>query len=380
MAKSIDPSDIPEFPERNGVAMKLLKNGDEIFPAMLEEIRNAASTINLETYVYWSGDIADEVAESLAKAAERGVEVRVVLDWYGSQQMNRELVRLMDDAGVHVRYFRPLRWFNFRRANHRTHRKLMIVDGRVGFLGGVGIAEEWTGDAQDSDHWRDNHYRVEGPVVGDLQRLFFSHWSEEERPPEDSTLFYPELKPAGALTAQVIGSEPEEAGNKIEEIYLRLVKGARDRFMVVAPYFAPSDGLLEEMEKAARRGVRVEVVAAGRNNDMRVVRKAFRHDWGQLLEAGVNVYEYHRTLIHVKLLIVDEDQLFVGSANFDLRSMRLNGEASMLVRSREMVEIHERVFEEDRADAEQVNYQMWRDRPLWTKAKDGMSHLLRKML
>lgn len=377
MSESIDPSGLPSFGEHEGNTLQLLRNGDEIFPAMLGAIRDAARSVHLETYVYWSGEIAVEFAEALAEAARRGVEVRVVLDWYGSQQMKEELVTRMERAGVKVRHFRPLRWFNLRRANHRSHRKLLIVDGRSGFLGGVGIAQEWTGHAQDPDHWRDNHYRVEGPVVADMQRLFFAHWGDDDIPARDEVDASPA---AGDLRARLIASEPAEGPDEIEELYLELLRNAKRRFLAVAPYFAPSERVLEAMKDAAGRGVELEVIAAGRNNDMRVVRKAFRHDWGRLLEAGVRIFEYHRTLIHVKLIVVDDDTLLIGSANFDIRSLSLNAEACLLVRDGAWVERHARMFREDRDDAEEVSWEQWKNRPWMTKVKDGLSHSVRELL
>lgn len=173
------------FPRREGQHIELLVNGREIFPAMLEEIHRAKQSISFETFIYWSGTIAEEFAAALAERSEAGVVVRVVLDWLGCQKMDDELVTLLRQSGVEVIHHRPLRWFHFRRANHRSHRKLLVIDGRVGFLGGVGIADEWTGNAEDPEHWRDNHYRITGPVVADMQRLFFKHWRDDDIPADD---------------------------------------------------------------------------------------------------------------------------------------------------------------------------------------------------
>ncbi|MDP0491370.1 MAG: phospholipase D-like domain-containing protein [Verrucomicrobiota bacterium JB023] len=380
MIQPIDTSDNPDFPTRDGNHLEMLINGQEIFPRMLQAIRDARHSISLETYVYWAGEIAVEFAESLARAAKRGVIVRVVLDWYGSKKMDRGLIERMDQAGVKVRHFRPLKWYDLKRSNQRTHRKLMVVDGQVGFTGGVGIAEEWTGDAEDPQHWRDNHYQLRGPIVGDMQRLFFAHWEEDDRPEAQDKRFYPTLKPEGNLECRLIAAEPSEGENLIERIYLDMLAKAEERFLAVAPYFAPSETIIAELVKAAKRGVKVEVIAAGENNDMRVVRKAFRHDWGDLLEAGVDIYEYNRTLIHVKMLIVDEKQLLIGSSNFDIRSLRINSEACILIEDKSWIQKHAEVFADDRQLSEKISYEQWKSRPPLMKAKDRLSHTLRDFL
>ncbi|GHC43472.1 phospholipase D-like domain-containing protein [Roseibacillus persicicus] len=375
-----DAHDDPDFASREGNELRLLINGDEIFPAMLQAIREARQSVNLETFVYWAGEIAEEFAQSLAEAARRGVAVRVVLDWFGSQDMRSELIETMAAGGVEVRHFRPLQWFNLRRSNRRTHRKLLVVDGRIAFTGGVGIAEEWTGDAQDSDHFRDNHYEVRGPVVADLQQLFFAHWDVDDVPSSDDEAYYPVLEKAGSVSCRVIAAEPDKDSNEIEELYLQLLRSARQRFCAVAPYFAPSDQLLDELAAAAERGVEVQVIAAGRNNDKRVVRKAFRNDWGPLLKAGVRIHEYHRTLIHVKMLLVDDRKVLVGSANFDVRSLCINSEASLLIEDSDWAEKHAQVFADDLADCEEATLADWENRSWSTKAKDKLSHLLRDFL
>ena len=368
-----------DFPVREGNRLECLKNGDEIFPAMLEAMRAAKHSISLETYIYWSGAIAVEVAETLAEAARRGVEVRAVLDWFGCSKMDDELVEMMKEAGVRVLHYRPLRWWNLRRANCRSHRKLLIVDGVIGFTGGVGIADEWTGDAEDPRHWRDNHYRVEGPVVGDMQRVFFDHW-DEEAPRGGNGRLFPELEEAGDLPVQLIASTPLMGPERFAKIYSELMEEAEERFWVISPYFAPDDPLLAKLMETARRGVDVRVVTAGKHNDFKVVRRASRHDWGPLLEAGVKIFEYHPTLIHVKLLIVDRGTSLFGSANFDARSVRLNDEASLLVRDERFTAEQAELFEGDLRIAEEITFEQWRNRPWKQRTKDRAAHLLRPLL
>lgn len=369
-----------EFPQREGNSLSLLRNGREIFPAMLEAIRAAQHSVCLETYIYWSGEIAWEFAEALSERARSGVAVRVVLDWYGCQKIKDELLTTMREAGVQVRLHRPLRWYQISRANHRSHRKLMVTDGTVGFIGGVGIADVWLGDAQDPDHWRDNHYRVQGPVVQDLQELFFTHWNEDDIPPRRDPHYYPALSHEGRIPAQLVASEPVNGSNRIEECYFKLLEEAQSRFLLVAPYFAPRERLLGALCDTARRGVTVEVVTAGEYHDMRVVRRAGRHDWGRLFEAGVRLFEYQPTLIHVKLIVIDERRTFIGSANFDARSTRLNDEASLLVEDAEVARQHAEVFAADRAQAREVTREQWLSRPLWKKGADALANLIRPQL
>lgn len=372
-----DPDGL-SYSVRPGQRIELLVNGVEIFPAMLEAIRHARESINFETFVYWSGDIAREFAAALAERARAGVAVRVILDWLGCQRMDPELVDDLEAAGADVIHHRPLRWFHFRRANHRSHRKILVTDGRVGFLGGVGIADEWTGDAGDPSHWRDNHYRIEGPVVADMQRLFFTHWRRDDVPDGDDPRYFPELAEAADSPVRLIGSQPVDGPNRIEELYLEMLKRAERRFLLTAPYFAPGERLLGELCRAARRGVTVEVVTAGAHHDRKVVRKASRHDWGRLFDAGVRIFEYHRTLIHTKLVILDDEVSLVGSANFDPRSTRLNDEANLLIEDPDLVRRHlEESFQVDRGVAREVLRGEWERRPPGRKLVDAAAHLLR---
>lgn len=370
----------PTFPEREGTALTLLRNGCEIFPAMLEAIRSARISICLETYIYWSGEIAKEFATTLAAKAREGVPTRVLLDWYGCLEMDEDLVDLMEDAGVSVRRFRPPRWKRIRRANHRSHRKLLIVDGHLGFIGGVGIADVWLGNAQDPDHWRDNHYRVEGPVVGDMQKVFFNHWDADDCPSSEDPRYYPPLESAGSASARMVASDPFNGADDIEKCYLQLLHDVKKRFYVIAPYFAPGDRILASLCRAAARDVDVQVITAGRHNDQKVVRNASRHDWGRLLTSGVQIFEYDKTLIHVKLVIIDDERIFIGSANFDARSTRLNAEANLLISDTEIVTQHLDVYGEDRAEVREISLEAWRRRPLLRKLADGAAHLLRPHL
>ena len=313
-----------------GNRIETLENGREIFPAMLAAIRSAKRTVNFETYVYWRGRVPEQFADALEAAGRRGVEVNVILDAVGANKAGIYRRRL-EDAGVNVELYHPLLWLDPRRATYRTHRKLLIVDGRVGFIGGVGIADEWDGDARNPDEWRDLHYRVEGPVVRQLQSAFMENWqklrAELVRGPDN----FPSLPSAGSIKAAAITSAPRQNRCTVEVLYHEILVSARKSVRIVSPYFLPDDNLVEAMCQASRRGVKVEVIMAGEHTDAPSVRRASRKRWPELLKAGVILHEYAPTMNHTKLLVADDSFVSLGSANFDPRSLRINDEANMVV-------------------------------------------------
>lgn len=363
-------------------AVRLLQNGDEIFPAMLEAIRGAERSVCMETYVYWSGKIAEDFAQALAESARRGVMVHVILDWYGCIRMSDDLVNTMRAAGVQVEEFRPLRWYQFVRANYRTHRKLLVVDGKTGFTGGVGIAEEWMGHAQDPDHWRDNHYRFEGPVVREMQAIFFLNWSKcGHTPPARSDLrYYPEINAAGRAVTAACHSSPLEGNDRILTLFRNAISRAQKQIWIATAYFMPGDELLESLIKASRRGVAIKILMCGGHIDKEVVRFASRAHWGRLLKAGIELYEYQPTLFHVKMLIVDNEWVSIGSANFDARSVRLNDELNINLYGEHFVGEHIQVFERDLEKSKQLTLEAWKERPWSIKLKDASARLLRHHL
>ena len=360
----------------------LLQNGDEIFPSMLEAIRQAEQSICFETYVYWTGDIAKEFAEALEERARAGLRVHVILDWYGSLKMDRSLFDAMKKAGVEVECFRPLRWFNIRRSNYRTHRKLLIVDGIIGFTGGVGVADEWTGHAQDRHHWRDNHYRFKGPIVREMQSIFFENWERcgHTAPTETDTRYYPGISPAGNAVTASFFSSPYHNDREILDLFQSAITTANDRLWIATAYFMPGEKVLQNLLDASKRGVEVKVLMCGKHIDEAVVRRASRAFWGEMLEAGIELYEYESTLMHVKMLIVDDEWVSVGSANLDARSCRLNEEAVINLYGKEFTDQHATVFETDLKSARRVTFETWNQRSWWTKLKDALSSLFRSQL
>jgi len=353
-----------------GNRIDTLFNGDEIFPAMLEAIRGAKRTIDFETYIYWSGDIGEKFADALTERAKAGVKVRVLLDWFGSHNMKQEYINRMGRAGVEVvRYHQP-QWYHVRHLNNRTHRKLLIVDGRVGFTGGVGIADQWTGHAQDADHWRDTHYRIEGPVVAQLQAAFADNWTKMSGDVMHGEAYFPEVKPAGSSPAQIFKSSIEGGAESMQLMYMLSIAAAKDTIDLSMAYFIPDPLAMDELVEAIKRGVRVRILLPGSHTDSKLVRAASRSYWGRILEAGGEIHEYQPTMFHCKVLVVDGLWVSVGSTNFDTRSFRLNDEANLNVYDREFARRQTEQFDTDLKNARRITLEEWRGRPLLEKAWD----------
>jgi cardiolipin synthase len=367
-------------PLAGGNAVRDLQNGDQIFPAMLDAIASARTTITFETYIYWSGVIGRRFAEALAERARAGVRVHVLLDWVGAGKMDEALLALMEEAGVQVRKYHPLRWYNLARLNNRTHRKLLVVDGRVGFTGGVGIADEWLGQAQDPEHWRDSHYRLEGPGVAQMQAAFLDNWMKTTGEVLHGEEYFPPVDSAGDTRAQVFRSSPGEGAESVRLMYLLSIASAARNIRIAASYFVPDDLSIETLVAARKRGVAVEVILPGKHIDARVVRKASRARWGPLLEAGVEIYEFQPTMFHCKVMIVDDLWVSVGSTNFDNRSFRLNDEANLNVHDHEFADRQIAVFDADKGRARRITLEEWRRRPAKEKALEWLASLLRSQL
>ncbi len=350
-----------------------LRNGDEIFPAMLKAIRGARRTVDFETYVYWKGKVGSEFARALAERARAGVAVHVILDWQGTQSMERSSLEEMKDAGVQVVKYNPLAWYkpNFwyspSRINNRTHRKLLIVDGKIGFTGGVGIADEWDGHAQDSKHWRDNHYRVEGPVVAELQSAFLDNWLRTNGGVLHGDGYFPSLAGEGSYKAQTFKSSPKGGSESARLMYLMSIASASKNVRLANAYFVPDKLAIDTFLAAAHRGVHIEIIVPGPHIDQKAVRKISHNKWPQLLEAGIRIYEYEPTMFHCKYMIVDDNWVSVGSSNFDARSFRLNAEANLNVLNPSFAAQQTRVFEQDKARSKEITLEALKHEPIWNK-------------
>ncbi|MEO6366245.1 MAG: phospholipase D-like domain-containing protein [Luteimonas sp.] len=340
-----------------------LQNGAEIFPAMLEAIAGARKTVTFETYIYWSGEIGKKFTAALTERARAGIPVNVTIDWAGSIKMEQAMLDEMTDAGVQLQRYRPLHWYNIGRLNNRTHRKLLVVDGNVAFTGGVGIADQWQGTAQDPEHWRDMHFRIEGPVVAQFQAAFNDNWIKTSGEVLNGTGYFPALPPAGGLDAHLFISSPAGGSDSMHLMYLMSIAAAEHTIDLAASYFVP-DVLINKALVAARlRGVKVRILLPGEHIDSATVKLASKANWGELLKAGVEIHEYKPTMLHTKLLIVDREMVSVGSTNFDIRSFKLNDEASLNVYDRAFAARMTDVFEKDLPQAKEYSYQMWQDRP-----------------
>ena len=346
-----------------GNQVEPLNNGAEIFPAMLESIRSAQRTINFETYIYWSGDIGREFSEALAERARAGVQVNVVIDWVGGLKMDQALVTTMRAAGARVELYRPLHWYSLSRMNKRTHRKLLIVDGEIGFTGGVGIADQWEGQAQDPQHWRDMHFRVRGPVVAQMQAAFIDNWIKVTGRVLNGEDYFPPLAPAGPMDAHMFISSPEGGSESMHLMYLMAIAATRESLDIHASYFVPDELVVRALRMALKRGVRIRVLVPGEHIDSETVRIASRAIWGDLLQAGMEIHVYTPTMMHVKTLIADGLLVSVGSTNFDMRSFSLNDEASLNIYDRGFAARMTRTFERDLARSRPYTYQQWLDRP-----------------
>lgn len=368
----------PSFVDGNSVTG--MYNGDQIFPAMLEAIRSAKRTITFETYIYWSGHIGREFASALSDRARGGVKVHVLIDWVGGIRMDHKLLEDMKSAGVELCRYHPLHWYTLARINNRTHRKLLVVDGRVGFTGGVGVADKWLGNAQDPDHWRDSHFRAEGPVVAQFQAAFMDNWLKTQAKVLHGPEYFPALEPAGRQVGQVFQSSSREGSESVRLMYLLSIAAAEKTIDLANSYFVPDDLAVRSFIAASRRGVAIRIIVPGEHIDAAVVRRASRARWGELLEAGIEIFEYQPTMFHCKVMVVDGLWTSVGSTNFDNRSFRLNDEANLNVLDAEFAATQSRMFEEDLRHSRKVSLEEWRKRPLTEKAIELAASMLRSQL
>jgi cardiolipin synthase len=364
----------------HGNRITALQNGDEIFPAMLRAIRGAEHSVTFETYIYWSGEIGKLFAEALSWRARNGVKVHVLLDWAGSGKMESKYLEDLKAAGVEVERYHPLRWHTLARINNRTHRKLLIVDGRIAFTGGVGIADLWTGHAQSKDHWRDSHYQLEGPAVAQMQVAFNDNWIKTRAQVLFGPEYFPALNPAGDALAQVFKSSRGEGSESVRLMYLLSIASATKSIRLQAAYFIPDDLALKTFVEAARRGVAVEIIVPGPVSDARLVQCASRSRWGILLDAGVQIYEYQPTMYHCKVLIVDSIWVSVGSTNFDDRSFRLNDEANLNVYDAAFAAAQLEVFEEDKQKSRLMTRHEFKERSAAGRILEKAAAVFRRQL
>ncbi|MEO7073593.1 MAG: phospholipase D-like domain-containing protein [Rhodanobacter sp.] len=342
------------------------QNGDEIFPAMLAAIRGARHSINMETYIYWSGAISKEFVDALTERAHAGVKVHVVADWLGSTRMKQDVIDRLRAGGVQFEYFHPLHWYSMDRINNRTHRKLLVVDGTVAFNGGVGIADEWNGDGTQPDHWRDMQFRVEGPAAAQMQAIFADNWLTTTGHALLGPDYYPPSPRAGDISMQAFASSPDGGSVNMQLLYLMAINGARRSIDLESAYFVPDEMTMTALLDALRRGVRIRLVVPGPHVDSRVVRNASQQTWGTLLRAGARMYRYQPALFHNKLMVVDGYLTIAGSANFDNRSFQLNDESNITMYDHAFAKHMTDVIDADIARSQELTLRQWQQRP-WTQ-------------
>jgi cardiolipin synthase A/B len=385
------PVDSPEFlraaealtgaPISHGNEAELLINGDEIFPAFLETIARAERTLNVQTYVYWRGEIAHEVAGAICNRASDGVQCRVILDALGAAKMDATLIEKMERAGVQVIRFRPPKPYALRRVTNRTHRRLLIADGQVGMTGGVGIAEEWTGNAEDPHHWRDTHVRVRGPVVRGMQGAFAENWLEGTGEVLAGEEHLPELEPLnddGPM--QLVRSSAKVGDTNVEALYYLAIASAQRSMEITAAYFVPRPAFTEALAEAATRGVEVRILVPGPHIDKELVRVAGRAAYEQLIDAGVRIFEYQPTMLHAKSLVVDARWASVGTVNFDNRSFQLHDEVTLCVWDDDFAGRLRDAFERDLERSEELEPGSWERRPPHRRVAEAATKLLRREL
>jgi len=380
----------PQFERVVGVAFgpalmrgnraRALVNGDRIFPEMLAAIRGARKTITFEMYIYSEGVVGEAFTEAFVERARAGVKIHFLYDALGSGKIDKKYLERLKEAGVELAEYNPLRWYTLAQMNNRTHRKLMVVDGRIGFTGGAGVQDQWAGDAQDPARWRDTHFRVEGPVVAQMQATFIENWISTTGAVLHGEAYFPKLEPAGAQLAQVMLSSPGGGGESMQLLYLLSIAAAVKSIHLANSYFVPDNVEVEALAAAAQRGARVRVIVPGPHMDNKIVRRASRAGWGRLLRAGVEIYEYQPTMYHVKSMVVDGLWTSVGSTNFDTRSFSTNDEANLNILDAGFAAEQERIFEADLKHSRRVTLEEWQGRPWTQKVLDTLADMFSSQL
>ena len=344
----------------------VLVNGDEIFPAMLAAIRGARTTINFANFSWEDGEVAREITEALAERCRAGVGVNVLVDAIGSNGMPKTLGRTLTESGCHLARFHPIRPWTIRRVNHRNHRRVLVVDGRIGFTGGTGIGEKWTGDGRQEGHWRQTDVRVEGPIVRALQAAFVEDWRETTTLLLAGDAYFPPLSSRGDLAIQAVKSSPTSGATEAYLLFLLAIESARTSIKITNPYFVPDPRMSRALAHAARRGVDVTIITAGavEGTQNRLVRRASRAHYGSVLAAGVKIHEYGPAMLHAKTMVVDDQWVSIGSVNLDNASLALNNELNVTFMDRRLARMVRSMFEDDLRSTTPVTLEEWQSHVL----------------
>ncbi|MFI9772420.1 phosphatidylserine/phosphatidylglycerophosphate/cardiolipin synthase family protein [Streptomyces sp. NPDC052415] len=363
-----------------GNKLTVLRNGDEIFDAMLAAIRSAEHTVDMMTFVYWKGDIAREFAEALAERARAGLRVRLLLDGFGSRLIETEQLEAMERAGVQVAWFRKPLYLSPLKQNHRCHRKVLVADEETAFTGGVGIAEEWCGNARNPDEWRDTHVEVRGPAVDGIAAAFAQNWAECHDELFDAKDRFIEHRPQGDAIVQVVRGSASFGWQDMQTLIRVMVESAEERFRLATAYFAPDAYFIELLCAAARRGVEVEIVLPGPHTDKRVCQLAGQHFYEDLTACGVKIYQYQPTMMHAKVITVDRVAALIGSTNFNRRSLDHDEEVMLAVLDPEFTATLDDHFDADVAASERIRAGRWKRRSLVQRARELAVQPIRRFL
>ena len=366
------------IPATEGNRIDVLCNGDQIFPAMLQAIRGARSTVDFLTFVYWKGDIAREFAHALAERATAGVRVRVLLDAIGGRLIDSDLIDHMASCGVTVEWFRKPWLVSPFKQNHRTHRKILVVDEHVGFTGGVGIAEEWCGDARDETEWRDTHVRVTGPAVDGLAAAFAQNWAETGHPLHEECDRFPDHEPAGDSVVLVARGSASVGWNDMSTVFRVMIESAQERLRLATAYFVPDDGFQQLLCEAAGRGVEIDVIVPGPHHDKRVCQLATESIYDRLVQCGVRVHAFQPSMMHAKVMTVDGAVAVVGSANMNRRSMSHDEEVVLAVFDPAVAQRLDADLDADLQRCELIEPGDWPDRPLHQKCLEQATSVLQR--
>ena len=363
----------------DGIRAAVLQNG-HVYPAMLADIREARHSVHLETFVWSTGELERQFVDALGDRARAGLDVRLLIDALGGSKADAGALQRLCESGAEVAIYCRPRWWNWLRFNHRTHRKLLIVDGRVGWTFGHGIADEWLGDGTDPDHWRDTALRMEGPIVHGMQSVFAENWVEELHQLPAGPACWPTLEPVGRSRAHVVSSASGEAISSVAVLYTLAIAFARREVLIQNPYFAPDSGIVDLFEMMVERGVDIQLMVPGKHTDSPFVRRAGCHLYERLLRAGVRIFEFEPTLLHQKVVIVDGEWSHVGSTNFDSRSLALNEEVGVGILDEEIARELKAAFARDLEHCRELDLVRWRKRSSAARLFDRFAYLLHDQL
>ncbi|MGB7946093.1 MAG: cardiolipin synthase [Candidatus Binatia bacterium] len=374
-----------DAPIVGGNQVQLLFNGDETFPAMLRDIKTAKSTITFAQYLYTNGALAYELAEAFSERCRAGVHVHILIDSQGSGEIPEDIPSIMRDAGCQVKFFRrveapqvllPWKLFKY---NYRNHRRVLVIDGRLGFTGGYGISEAWTGDGRTPDHWRETNARVEGPIVHQLQAAFTESWLEATGTVLGGDAYFPRLESVGKVSAQMVKSSPVGGSFQNYLLFLLSITSAKKSILITNPYFIPDDRMIQALLEAAARGVEVIVLVPGKI-DHQITYRASRQNYGRMLLGGIRIFEYTPALLHAKTMVIDSVWATVGSTNFDNRSFALNEELNLTVYNAGLARRLEEAFTEDLRYARKITYEEWNSRGIGERVLEWFSFPIKDYL